>query len=78
MTMNQAIQYVDGSGIEMTKQMRNDVINYVNDGTLPDPGAGLMPNSLIIQNGNQIMKANGIQIQPLDQQLQTENKTIRQ
>lgn len=78
MTMDQAIKYVDGSGIEMTEQTRNDVINYVNDGTLPDPSAGLMPNSLIIQNGNQIMKSNGIQIQALDQKLQIGNKTIRQ
>jgi len=78
MTMDQAIKYVDGSGIEMTQQTRNDVVNYVNDGTLPNPGAGLMPNSLIIQNGDQIMKDNGIQIQPLDQQLQTENKKLSQ
>ena len=76
--MDQAIKAVDGSGINMTPQVRNDVVNYVNDGTLPNPGAGLMPNSLIIQNGTQIMKANGIQIQPLDQQLQTGNKTLPQ
>ncbi|SHF71057.1 DUF6443 domain-containing protein [Chryseobacterium vrystaatense] len=76
MRMDDAINYVDSSGIEMNQQTRNDVVNYVYDGTLPDSNAGLMPNSLIIQNGTQIMKDNGIPIQPLDQQLI--NKNIQQ
>lgn len=70
-TMDRAIKYVDGSGIEMNQQTRNDVVNYVFDGTLPNPDAGLMPNSLIIQNGAEIMRTNGIPIQPLDEQLTT-------
>ena len=77
-TMDQAIEYVDGSGIEMNQQTRNDVVNYVFDGTLPNPDAGLMPNSLIIQNGAEIMRTNGIPIQPLDEQLTTKSRNIPQ
>ncbi len=78
LTMDQAIKYVDGSGIEMNQQTRNDVVNYVFDGTLPNPDAGLMPNSLIIQNGAEIMRTNGIPIQPLDEQLTTKSRNIPQ
>ncbi|WP_051882312.1 RHS repeat-associated core domain-containing protein [Chryseobacterium soli] len=73
-TMDRAIQFVDQSGIDMTSQTRNDVVNYVFDGTLPNPGAGLMPNSLIIQNGTQILRDNRLPIQPLDEQLNTNKK----
>ncbi|MBS1549594.1 MAG: hypothetical protein JSS94_07000 [Bacteroidetes bacterium] len=76
MTMDQAIQFVDKSSIDMTQQVRNDVVNYIFDGTLPNPEGGLMPNSLIIQNGTQIMKANGIPIQSLDEQLKV-NRPIQ-
>lgn len=75
-TMGLAIKYVDRSGIKMTQQTRNNVVNYVFDGTLPNPGAGLMPNSLIIQNGAQVMKTNGVPIQPIDQQLNTNKKIL--
>ncbi|WP_345988321.1 DUF6443 domain-containing protein [Chryseobacterium sp. Chry.R1] len=78
MRMNDAINYVDQSGINMSSQTRNDVINYIFDGTLPDPDAGLMPNSLIIQNGTEIMRSNGIPIQPLDEQLTAKNRNIPQ
>ncbi len=74
--MGKAIKYVDGSGIDMTSQTRNDVVNYVFDGTLPNPTAGLMPNSLIIQNGTQIMKANNVPIQPLNKQLNAKKKVL--
>lgn len=77
-TMDQAIKYVDGSGIDMNQQTRNDVVNYIFDGTLPNPDAGLMPNSLIIQNGAEIMRTNGIPIQPLDEQLTTKSINIPQ
>ncbi|HFK5546733.1 TPA: RHS repeat domain-containing protein, partial [Elizabethkingia anophelis] len=76
-TMDQAIQLVDGSEINMTQQVRNDVINYIFDGSLPNPNAGLMPNSLIIQHGVEIMKSNGIQIQSIDEQL-NKNKKLPQ
>ncbi|MGE8431839.1 hypothetical protein [Chryseobacterium joostei] len=72
--MEKAIKYVDGSGIDMTSQTRNDVVNYVFDGTLPNPTAVLMPNSLIISNGTQIMKTNNITIQPLNEQLNANKK----
>lgn len=74
--MEKAIKYVDGSGIDMTSQTRNDVVNYVFDGTLPNPAAGLMPNSLIISNGTQIMKTNNIPIQPLNEQLNANKKVL--
>ncbi|WP_228440906.1 hypothetical protein [Chryseobacterium phosphatilyticum] len=74
--MDKAIKYVDGSGIKMNQQTRNDVINYIFDGTLPNPRAGLMPNSLIIQNGSQIMKTNNIPIQPVNQQLNINKKVL--
>ncbi|GAE66932.1 hypothetical protein H3Z85_18535 [Chryseobacterium indologenes] len=60
----------------MTPQTRNDVINYVFDGTLPNPGAGMMPNSLIIQNGTQILRNNNLPIQPLDEQLSANKKVL--
>jgi len=69
--MGQAINYVDNSGIKMTQQVRNDTVNYVFDGTLPNPGAGLMPNSLIIQNGTKILNNNNLPVQSLDEQLKT-------
>ncbi|OCA69168.1 hypothetical protein BBI01_18370 [Chryseobacterium artocarpi] len=78
MRMDDAINYVDQSGINMNPQTRNDVINYIFDGTLPNPDAGLMPNSLIIQNGTEIMRTNGIPIQPLDEQLTTKSRKIPQ
>lgn len=74
--MDIAIKYVDSSGIKMNQQTRNDVINFVFDGTLPNPGAGLMPNSLIIQNGTQIMKTNNIPFQPLNEQLKVNKKVL--
>ncbi|MCT3759796.1 hypothetical protein HZQ19_13300 [Elizabethkingia anophelis] len=75
--MDQAIQLVDGSEINMTQQVRNDVVNYIFDGSLPNPSAGLMPNSLITQHGVEIMKSNGIQIQSIDEQL-NKNKKLPQ
>lgn len=71
MTMDQAIQTVDQSGVTMDQQTRNDVVNYVFDGTLPNPDGGLMPNSNVITIGTQIMKDNKITIQPLKEQLNT-------
>lgn len=76
--MDKAINLVNASVIEMNQQTRNDVINYIFDGTLPNPDAGLMPNSLIIQNGTDIMRTNGVPIQPLDEQLTTKNRNIPQ
>ncbi|SDI87442.1 RHS repeat-associated core domain-containing protein [Chryseobacterium taeanense] len=76
--MDKAISLVNSSGIEMNQQTKNDVINYIFDGTLPNPDAGLMPNSLIIQNGTEIMKTNGIPIQSLDEQLTTKSRKIPQ
>ncbi|MBL3550536.1 hypothetical protein [Chryseobacterium sp. KMC2] len=74
--MGKAIKYVDGSNIDMTSQTRNDVVNYVFDGTLPNPAAGLIPNSLIISNGTQIMKTNNIPVQPLNEQLKANKKVL--
>lgn len=74
--MDDAINYVDSSGIKMNQQTRNDVINFVFDGTLPYPGAGLMPNSLIIQNGTQILRNNNLPVQPLNEQLNTNKKVL--
>ncbi|PWN61250.1 hypothetical protein [Chryseobacterium viscerum] len=65
--MGQAIGLVDNSGIKMNRQTRNDVINYVYDGTLSTKG--LMPNSSIIQNGNTILKANKLPIRPTQDQI---------
>ncbi|WP_165569134.1 hypothetical protein [Chryseobacterium piperi] len=76
--MGQAINYVDQSGIDMNQQTRNDVINFVFDGTLPNADAGLMPNSLIIQNGTQILRNNNLPVQPLDEQLTTKSRNIPQ
>ena len=75
-TMDRAIDLVNSSGIDMTTQTRNDVINYVFDGTVPNPGAGLMPNSLIIQNGTQILRNNKLPIQPLDEQINTKKSVL--
>uniref|UniRef100_UPI0025D864FA hypothetical protein n=2 Tax=uncultured Chryseobacterium sp. TaxID=259322 RepID=UPI0025D864FA len=74
-TMDQAIKYVDSSS-DVDKQIRNDVINYIFDGTLPTPEAGMMPNSLIISKGIEIMNANKIPIQSLDDQLNTNKKVL--
>ncbi|CAM3049564.1 hypothetical protein DRF59_16315 [Chryseobacterium flavum] len=74
--MDLAIDLVNSSGIDMTTQTRNDVINYVFDGAVPNPGAGLMPNSLIIQNGTQILRNNKLPIQPLDEQINTNKKVL--
>ena len=76
-TMDKAIQLVDESKTNMTQQVRNDVVNFIFDGTLPNPSAGLMPNSLIIQIGTTIMKTNGIPVQSLDEQL-NKNKKLPQ
>ncbi|MDN4014000.1 RHS repeat-associated core domain-containing protein [Chryseobacterium gambrini] len=75
-TMDRAIDLVNESGIEMNQQTRNDVINFVFDGTVPNPGAGLMPNSLIIQNGTQILRNNNLPVQPLNEQLNTNKKVL--
>ncbi|MCQ4142678.1 RHS repeat domain-containing protein [Chryseobacterium sp. EO14] len=75
-TMDIAIDLVNESGIEMNQQTRNDVINFVFDGTVPNPGAGLMPNSLIIQNGTQILRNNNLPVQPLNEQLNTNKKVL--
>ncbi|QRA42056.1 DUF6443 domain-containing protein [Chryseobacterium cucumeris] len=75
-TMDRVIDLVNESGIEMNQQTKNDVINFVFDGTLPNPGAGLMPNSLIIQNGTQILRNNNLPVQPLNQQLNTNKKVL--
>ena len=75
MTMDQAIKYVDGSGIDMNTQTRNNVVNFVFDGTLP-PGTDTQ-NGLIIQNGLQILRNNNITVQPSPEQEET-NRKIRQ
>ncbi|WP_318173664.1 RHS repeat-associated core domain-containing protein [Chryseobacterium sp. PET-29] len=74
--MDLAIDLVNSSGIDMTTQTRNDVINFVFDGTVPNPGAGLMPNSLIISKGTQILKNNNLPVQPLDEQINTNKKVL--
>lgn len=52
--MGDTINYVDSSGMKMGPQLRNDVVNYVFDGTLP---AGTdTQNGLIIQNGTSVFK----------------------
>ncbi|ALR29411.1 hypothetical protein ATE47_02165 [Chryseobacterium sp. IHB B 17019] len=65
--MDLAIDYVNSSKIKMNQQTKNDVINYVYDGHLPKKG--LMQNSLIIQNGNAILKANHAPIRPTADQV---------
>ncbi|MCU7615500.1 hypothetical protein N0B16_13765, partial [Chryseobacterium sp. GMJ5] len=77
-TMDRAIEFVDSSGIKMTTQTRNDVINYVFDGTVPNPGAGLMPNSLIISNGTKILRNNKLPIRPLNEQINANKKILPQ
>ena len=74
-TMDQAIKYVDSSS-DVDKQIRNDVINYIFDGTLPTPEAGMMSNSLIISKGIEIVNANKITVQSLDDQLNTNKKVL--
>ncbi|MCT6760706.1 RHS repeat-associated core domain-containing protein [Riemerella anatipestifer] len=74
--MDKAIKYVDESGI-VPSYIRNDTVNYIFDGTLPNPEGGIMPNSLIIQYGRQIMNANGIQVQSLNEQLRINNKILK-
>lgn len=74
--MDKAIKYVDESGI-VPSHIRNDTVNYIFDGTLPNPEGGIMPNSLIIQYGRQIMNANGIQVQSLNEQLRINNKILK-
>ena len=70
--MGNAMNYVDKSGIKMNQEMRNNVVNYIFDGTLPT--SGLMQNSEIIHYGWQIMKNNNIAVQSLNEQ--TRNKKI--
>ncbi|WP_426480693.1 DUF6443 domain-containing protein [Chryseobacterium sp. R2ACT005] len=65
--MDLAIDYVNSSKIKMNQQTKNDVINYVYDGTLPNKG--LMQNSSIIQNGNSILRANYAPIRPTAEQV---------
>jgi len=60
--MDDAINYVDSSGINMTTQTRNDVVNFVFDGTLPS-GTDTQ-NGLIIQNGLQILRDNKLPVNP--------------
>ena len=72
--MDLAIDYVNSSGINMSTQTRNDVTNYVFDGTLP---AGTdTQNGLIIQNGTSILNSNNLPIRPTPGQVQNmlENK----
>jgi hypothetical protein len=61
MTMDQAIKYVNDSGIEMNEELKADVTNYIFDGNLPYQS--MMSNSNILSIGDKIMKANGIPIQ---------------
>ena len=65
--MDVAIDLVNASGLKMSTENKNNVINYVFDGTLP-PG-GMMQNSGIIQAGNSILKANNKPIRPTDVQI---------
>jgi RHS repeat-associated protein len=60
--MDLAIDYVNSSKIKMNQQTRNDVINYVYDGHLPNKGS--MQNSGIISIGNKILKVNNAPIRP--------------
>ncbi|WP_051882852.1 RHS repeat protein [Chryseobacterium formosense] len=70
-TMDKAIDLVNSSGINMNTQTRNDVTNFVFDGTLP-PGTDTQ-NGLIIQNGTSILNSNNIKIRPTQEQIkQTE------
>lgn len=64
-TMNRAINLVDSSGIEMDSTLRGYLINYVFDGTLPNPNGGIMPNSNVIINGDSILRSNNLPIPPL-------------
>jgi len=72
--MDQAIQYVDSSGIEMNQQMRNDVVNFVIDGTLP-PGTDTQ-NGLIIQNGTSILRSNGLPVRETEEQKKANSKIL--
>ncbi|MCD1117448.1 RHS repeat domain-containing protein [Chryseobacterium turcicum] len=65
--MGDAINYVDSSGIKMGPQTRNDVVNFVFDGTLP-PGTDTQ-NGLIIQNGTSILNSNSIPVRPTPEQI---------
>lgn len=67
LVMDQAIGLVNTSGIKMDQQTKDNVTNYVYDGQLP--GKGLMQNSAIIQNGNAILKKNGLPIRPTQDQI---------
>lgn len=60
--MDLAIDLVNASGLKMSSENKNHVINYVFDGTLP-PG-GMMQNSGIVQAGTSILKANNKPIRP--------------
>lgn len=75
MRMDDAINYVDSSGINMTTQTRNDVVNFVFDGTLP-PGTDTQ-NGLIIQNGLQILRNNNLPINPSPEQEKANKKRLR-
>ena len=72
--MGDAINYVDSSGINMSTQTRNDVVNYVFDGTLPADTT--IQTELIIQNGTSVLNSNNLPIRPTPGQVQNmlENK----
>jgi len=66
--MGDAINYVDSSGMKMGPQLRNDVVNYVFDGTLPAGSA--TQNGLIIQYGTSVLNSNNLPIRPTHGQVQ--------
>ncbi|MCJ7936144.1 MAG: DUF6443 domain-containing protein [Chryseobacterium sp.] len=69
MRMDDAMGYVNSSGIKMDTQMKAGVTNYIFDGTLSKD----TNNNQIIFIGNTIMKANGI---PVQQQQPNNNSKI--
>lgn len=72
--MDLAIDLVNGSGINMNQQTKNNVVNFVFDGALP-PGTDTQ-NGLIIQNGTSILNSNGIRVQPTPEQEKANNKIL--
>ena len=58
----------------MNQQTRNDVVNFVVDGTLP-PGTDTQ-NGLIIQNGTAILNSNGLPVRPTPEQEKANNKIL--
>lgn len=65
--MDVAINLVNSSGLKMSTENKNNVINYVFDGTLP-PG-GMMQTSGIVTAGQSILKANNKPIRPTAEQI---------